>query len=227
MDKIILRLKYPLIYGSVLILSLALHILGYIFLISFTKKPDRTNENEFIKIKINSEEIAIQNDLPIKNNVKSGSKINAKQKKENRIPIKKVKSVLGIKPDTKGNSDFKVPIGNSLMEKDNGESLSKKEYEELGSGDLSAQPQLDRSSIEIPDYTQEALDSGLEGTFTVAIYVDENGNVSKAEILRKIGYGMDERVLKAASKTRFIPAQDKRGRKIPEWTEIKFRLEIP
>ena len=84
-----------------------------------------------------------------------------------------------------------------------------------------------RASVATPQYTDPALDAELEGTYAVDVYVDAAGAVTDAQLPKKIGYGMDERVLAAARKARFNPRKDRLGKAIAGWSEIKFRLEIP
>ncbi len=157
-------------------------------------------------------------------------------------PIQKAKKLGGTAPKTKASQPkpvqgitpqeyttepgLAVPVGNTSMSSDDANRV--KDLKALsGEQDLSAQAQIIRSSVEIPEYTEDALDNSIEGTFAVSVYVDENGVVSQAELKRKIGYGMDEKVLAAARKTRFTPALDRLGKETGGWTEIKFRLQIP
>ncbi len=147
-----------------------------------------------------------------------------------KIPLKTVPPVQGLPPDalSKAPNGMAVPIGNSTMTGDEGKRLKSEDYKALPKEqDLSTQPQLVHSSVELPAYTTDALDNNIEGTFEVDVYVDESGEVSKAELKRSIGYGMDERVLAAARKVHFVPGKDRYGKEIGEWTEIKFRLQIP
>lgn len=140
-----------------------------------------------------------------------------------------VRPVQGLPPSdlAKDGPGLAVPIGNTLMDADKGQRIKPEEFKALPGEENGTQPQLIRSSIEDPGYSDEALDRGIEGTFTVVVYVDEEGVVTKAELKQKIGFGMDERVINAAKKVKFIPGKDPMGREAGQWTEIKFRLQIP
>ncbi|MBM4250592.1 MAG: TonB family protein [Deltaproteobacteria bacterium] len=118
-----------------------------------------------------------------------------------------------------------APLGNTLMVEDTGERLK----EEPGAlqGDMSAEPELIRDSITKPEYTQAAIDAGLEGSAIVEVLVEETGRVLDAELKKRIGFGMDERILTSAKGARFKPRRNRYGRAETAWTEIKFTLQLP
>ena len=117
-----------------------------------------------------------------------------------------------------------APIGNTLMIEDTGKRL--KDVEALR-GDMSAPAKLISNTLKTPPYTDEALDAVLEGSFVVDVYVNLDGSVREAELRRKIGYGMDARVLNAVRTSKFIPRKNKIGVSEEGWTELKFTLVIP
>lgn len=117
-----------------------------------------------------------------------------------------------------------APVGNTLMVEDKG--LRLKDVEALR-GDLSAPAKLIAASLTTPPYTDEALDALLEGSFIVDVYVNLDGTVREADLRRKIGYGMDVRVLNAVKSAKFIPRKNKFGTAEEGWTELKFTLVIP
>jgi TonB family protein len=45
-------------------------------------------------------------------------------------------------------------------------------------------------------YPQQAIDAGVEGWVVVGFYIEKDGTVSDAEVLRGIGYGCDEEALR-------------------------------
>src|SRR6185437_10750058 len=102
---------------------------------------------------------------------------------------------------TSDKGKFAAPLGNTLMTNDTGERV--KEAPPPIDADLSADAKLDHSSITKPQYTDSALDANLEGTVVVAVFVDESGKVTDAELNKKGGYGMDERIIAAARQARF------------------------
>ena len=151
------------------------------------------------------------------------------QKKTDKPPTKDVKPVQGfdkknLLPADSNSKGPAVPIGNTLMVEDEG--IRKDEVDEFV-GDLSRDPILVRDSISIPRYTEAAIDAAIEGYYVVDVYVDESGTVVEAELRRKIGYGMDRRILSAARAARFQPRLNRLGKPLPTWTEIKFDLRIP
>ena len=157
---------------------------------------------------------------------------------ERKIVVKKSpkKIIQGLAPSavipdaanavTDNATHMAVPIGNTLLAEDEGKRMSASEYQGLA-GDLSADARLIRSSIQVPKYTDDALEANLEGNFIVDVYVDESGKVLQSEVRKRIGFGMDERLLEAARIAKFNPRKNKSGRVIAGWAEIKFTLLIP
>ena len=74
-----------------------------------------------------------------------------------------------------------------------------------------------QKKIEYPEIAKRA---GLEGKVYVRAYVDENGNVIKAEVVKGLGGGCDEAALDAIVKTKFSPGTQ-RGK------PIKVQVTIP
>jgi len=119
-----------------------------------------------------------------------------------------------------------APVGNTMMMEDTGKRVAPEDVGAL-KGDLSSPAALIRDSIQSPPYTDQALDAALEGSWVVDVYVDVSGAVTSAELRKRIGYGMDERVLKVARSARFSPRKNKLGIAEAGWAEIKFTLVIP
>jgi TonB family protein len=134
--------------------------------------------------------------------------------------------VLGVsEAATSDKGTVAVPLGNTLMAEDKGIRLDK-EPAPL-TGDMSSPAELIKSSVAVPEYTEQALDASLEGTFVVEVYVDAKGGVTDADLKKPIGFGMDQRVLSVARSVKFVPRKNRYGQPEPGWTEIKFRLQIP
>ncbi|MGD8305577.1 MAG: energy transducer TonB [Ignavibacteria bacterium] len=70
------------------------------------------------------------------------------------------------------------------------------------------------------EYTTIARKIGLEGKVVIEAWVDELGNVKDAIIVRDIGGGLGESVVKAILKTKFIPG--KQGN-----TPVRVKMKIP
>jgi protein TonB len=124
-----------------------------------------------------------------------------------------------------GKGSFSAPAGNTTMLPDEGKRLSPEEIRKLDR-DLSADAELIEGSFIEPDYTPEAEENGLEGSFVIDVYIDTQGKVVEAELRKKIGYGMDERVLSAARNARFSPRKNPLGQPLAGWKEIKIRLTL-
>lgn len=69
-------------------------------------------------------------------------------------------------------------------------------------------------------YPEIAKRAGVEGRVYVLAFVDENGNVTKSQILKGIGAGCDEAAMAAVSSTKFKPGKQ-RGK------SVKVQVSIP
>jgi len=75
-------------------------------------------------------------------------------------------------------------------------------------------------------YPQEALENGIEGKVFVLAYVDEYGDVKKAQVIKGIGAGCDEEALKTVRETKFTPGIcNGKPCKVQISLPILFRLE--
>lgn len=70
------------------------------------------------------------------------------------------------------------------------------------------------------NYPDEARKEGIVGKVLVKAFINENGEVTRAEIVKGLGYGCDEEALWAVKSTRFRPGK-KNGK------PIKVQLTIP
>ena len=69
-------------------------------------------------------------------------------------------------------------------------------------------------------YPEIAKRAGVEGKVYVLAFVDETGNVTKAEIIKGLGAGLDEAALNAVKQTKFKPGKQ-RGK------PVKVQVSIP
>ena len=69
-------------------------------------------------------------------------------------------------------------------------------------------------------YPEIAKRAGLEGKVLVTAFVDESGNVIKAEVIKGIGLGCDEAAVNAVLQTKFKPGKQ-RGK------SVKVKVTIP
>ncbi len=136
-------------------------------------------------------------------------------------------SVSGLSADSvveKGQGAFKANLGNTLSE---APPEVRPSSVPSGSADKSRDAILISASAAKVEYTDEALDAGFEGRVIADVFVETDGTVSSAELRKKVGYGMDARLLTAARAAKFKPRLNSQG--IPEraWAEITFSLVIP
>jgi protein TonB len=74
-----------------------------------------------------------------------------------------------------------------------------------------------QSKIKYPEIAKRA---GIEGKVYVQAFIDEDGNVANAKIIKGIGGGCDETALDAVKQTKFKPGRQ-RG------TPVKVQVSIP
>lgn len=223
--------------GVALVISLVIHgAMG--FYISRVEPFTPTAENKTIKVKV------VEKNLPPppppppplpppppppppekkKEKPRTPPKLPSDQKQPPSQEV--VKPILGVtKESMSDKGKGSVPLGNTTMVADEG--IRKKEAPQPYVGDLSSDPLLIPSSVQIPTYSEAALDAGYEGKVTMDVYVSPEGVVTQAELRTKVGYGMDERLIQAALKLRYKPRKNKFGVAEPGWTEVKFTLQLP
>lgn len=75
-------------------------------------------------------------------------------------------------------------------------------------------------------YPEIAKRAGIEGKVYVKAYVDENGKVTKVEVVKGIGAGCDEAAVKAVKETKFKPGKQ-RGKavRVQVMIPVVFKLK--
>ncbi len=75
-------------------------------------------------------------------------------------------------------------------------------------------------------YPEIAKRAGVEGKVYVKAFVDEQGNVTKVEVVKGLGAGLDEAAMKAVQQTKFKPGKQ-RGKpvKVQVMIPIVFKLQ--
>jgi len=164
--------------------------------------------------------------------VNSSGKINQISIEESNNPIvdsifiasvKNWKFKAGIKSEKNVNSIFAMKmdltVNGSLKRLNEGEFLVAVEtMPEIIGGISSIQEKI--------VYPEIAKRAGIEGKVYILAFIDENGNVASARIIKGIGAGCDEAALNAVKKTRFVPGKQ-RGKpvKVQVTVPIAFRLQ--
>lgn len=191
------------------------------------KKKISVNIIETITEEKRKPETKIEKKSPPKPKVIKKVTVKKKKKtvKKNIKPKPKPQVVTGLSKKsldhTNSDKSFTAPIGNTLYQADDGTRVRKVEKLE----DLSSDASL--LFFPRPPYTEEALDQEVEGRFVLELFINENGEVEEVDLRRQVGFGMDERIEKAAYQARFSPRRNKLGDPIPGWHKITIRLEIP
>lgn len=74
-------------------------------------------------------------------------------------------------------------------------------------------------------YPELAIRAGLQGVVYVVAYINEKGDVDRAEVLKGIGGGCNEAALEAVKKAKFIPGRQ-RGRPMKTRVSIPIRFNL-
>jgi TonB family protein len=106
-----------------------------------------------------------------------------------------------------------------------------------GSGEIAAMsvatiktralPRGDYSYEESKDYPADARRLGIEGKIRVKLIVDATGAVKSAQLLNKLGYGLDELALARATKIAFDPAKDTDDKPVASVVVWTFNMALP
>ena len=63
------------------------------------------------------------------------------------------------------------------------------------------------SEVANPYYTPEARKKKIEGTVTLAIVVNQKGDVTDAKVVKGLGYGLDENAIVAVKEWKYTPTE--------------------
>lgn len=77
-----------------------------------------------------------------------------------------------------------------------------------------------------PIYTDEALKAHIEGTVTVEAAVDLEGKIKILRVVKRLGYGLDERAIGAVLDWKFAPAT-RNGAPVEAITQVDVDFKIP
>jgi protein TonB len=90
-----------------------------------------------------------------------------------------------------------------------------------------ALPRGDYSYDEAKDYPVEAKQLGIEGKIRVKLVVDARGAVTSAQLLNRLGHGLDELALQRANRIVFDPARDTDDNPVASVVVWTFDLTLP
>ena len=225
-----------------LALAFFLHLAGYLSLETYRVKTSTATKQDPVKIKIidppppppmpaplpppppvEKKEVP-KKIVKVKKEIKKKKKVATIRKKttKSKQKPKKVKVVQGLSKESfsKGSGPgISAPVGNTLLAEDKG--IRVKEVEKI-TEDLSSPEKL--IFFKPPSYTEDALDAGIEGDFKVDVYINKKGDVIKAELRRKIGFGMDKKVLNSVYQAKYTPRSNKVGLPVETWTTLTCTL---
>jgi protein TonB len=74
-------------------------------------------------------------------------------------------------------------------------------------------------------YPNEARNDGIQGTVVVSFIVDENGNLTNLEFVKKIGGGCDEETMRVFEEMAKLPQKWTAGKQ--DGKNVKVRMRLP
>lgn len=76
-----------------------------------------------------------------------------------------------------------------------------------------------------PQYTLEAERAAIEGKVRLLLHISESGDVESAEVLKGLGYGLDEAAIEAVKRMKFKPAS-RCGHSTPTTFTLSVRYNL-
>ena len=77
-----------------------------------------------------------------------------------------------------------------------------------------------------PNYPETAARAEAEATVDVQLEIDERGEVSRAEVVRWAGFGLDEAALSTVRQLHFSPAR-RHGQAVPMRVLLRYNFRRP
>ncbi len=77
------------------------------------------------------------------------------------------------------------------------------------------------------DYPLEAKQLGIEGDIRVRLVVDDQGKVKLAQLLNRLGHGLDELAMSRARQIEFEPARDTEDKPVTSVVVWTFHMTLP
>jgi len=77
-----------------------------------------------------------------------------------------------------------------------------------------------------PTYGDEARKAKVQGTITLRVLVTPEGKAAQIQVVKGVGFDLDERAQQTVKTWRFIPARDLTQHRVPVWmtVEVLYRL---
>jgi TonB family protein len=77
-----------------------------------------------------------------------------------------------------------------------------------------------------PFYSDQARSAKISGIVVLHLIVTAEGDASNIRVKRSLGYGLDEKAVKAVESWRFAPAVGPNGKPVSVWTDIEVSFRI-
>ncbi len=77
-----------------------------------------------------------------------------------------------------------------------------------------------------PSYSDQARSAKVSGIVVLHLIVTAEGYASNIHVKRSLGYGLDEKAVKAVGNWRFEPAVGPNDNPVPVWTDIEVNFRI-
>lgn len=92
--------------------------------------------------------------------------------------------------------------------------------------DLSQRPKPKKGDIALPPYPMEARREGIEGAVVLQVFIDRQGRVRRARIIKDPGGGLGAVALSSMLKEEWTPPLDKKGRPVDTVIIYSYRFVL-
>jgi periplasmic protein TonB len=78
-----------------------------------------------------------------------------------------------------------------------------------------------------PDYSKEAREKEIEGIVVLEVLVSREGKATEVKVLKSLGYGLDEKAIKAVKEWKFQPAiVNATGKAAGPWIQVEINFQF-
>ncbi len=77
-----------------------------------------------------------------------------------------------------------------------------------------------------PEYSKEAKNNKIEGSVILIVGINHKGRVEIAEVVKGLGFGLDEKALKTVTKWKFKPAMQE-GKAVSSVAKVEVSFQFP
>ena len=152
-------------------------------------------------------------------------KNNYSARKKKQLETDKLQNIEAQKVESKVNDNKLLSAQVKKSTSIQSEELSQLSRRKAEDADLEHLALLISKTFEVT-YTQEAEDEGFEGAAYVEVLVNFRGKPLEARLKRRLGFGMDKKVIQGILNAKFKPGINKRSQPVTSWTTVQLNFKL-